>query len=310
MRPALPAQAARAASGCSLVTIPLRSCDIGYGTSAYGAAMLADPSSAKARVLVVEDEADLGRSLAYGLEATGYVVALAESGAEALRLASAFDPNVVLLDLMLPDMPGFDVCRQIRLRASERQPAIIILTACTQEADRVSGFEAGADDYVVKPFSVRELMLRIETRLKARQGATAARAASPSGSAPEPERRVVVGTLELDRDGHRLFVSGQEIRMSAQEMRLLLYLADPPGRMRTRRELLTEVWGYHPDVTSRTLDTHVKRIRDKLGHAGRFLQTQRGIGYRLADTQRRRAVARVQSPDAPAESASPDQFPG
>ena len=252
--------------------------------------MLTDPSPSKDRVLIIEDEADLSRSLAYSLEANGYLVAVADTGAEGMRLAFDFNADLVLLDLMLPDMPGFDVCRQIRLRMGERQPAIVILTARSDEADRVTGFELGADDYVAKPFSVRELILRLEVRLKARRALARPGRYSSQSSASQhasPSQRIVIGALEIDPASHRLFLSGHEIRMSAQEMRLLLYLADPPGRMRTRRELLTDVWGYNPEVSSRTLDTHIKRIRDKLGDAGKLLQTQRGIGYRLGDTRLR-----------------------
>ena len=252
--------------------------------------MLAAPSLGRTRVLIVEDEADLSRSLAYSLEANGYVVAVADSGSEGLRQAFDFNADAVLLDLMLPDIPGFQVCQQIRSRAGERQPVIVILTARTEDADRVAGFESGADDYVAKPFSVRELMLRLEVRLRARRNTTRPQHAahvSVEPPAPTPSRRVVIGVLEIDRDSHRLFLSGREIRMSAQEMRLLLYLSDPPGRMCTRRQLLTDVWGYNPDVSSRTLDTHIKRIRDKLGCASNLLQTQRGIGYRLGDSHHR-----------------------
>ena len=256
--------------------------------------MFATPSPGKARVLIVEDEADLSRSLAYSLEANGYLVASSETGTEGVRLTFGFDADLVLLDLMLPDMSGFDVCRLIRSRTGEKQPVIVILTARTEETDRVTGFEVGADDYVVKPFSVRELILRIDARLKTRRVPTRPERISPlspmSRPAP-PNQRIAVGALEIDRAAHRLFLSGREIRMSAQEMRLLLYLAAPPGRMRSRRELLTDVWGYSPEVSSRTLDTHIKRIRDKLGGAGNLLQTQRGIGYRLGDTQRSPAVA-------------------
>ena len=254
--------------------------------------MFAVVSHVKPRILVVEDEVDLSRSLSYSLEANGYVIAVADCGREALRLVGDYCPDLILLDIMLPDMSGFEVCRQIRHHEGE-QPAVIILTARTQETDRVAGFEVGADDYVVKPFSVRELMLRIEARLKARRNAGSG---SPAAALPAPEAqpRIVVGGVEIDRGGHRLLVSGQEIKMSPQEMRLLLYLADPPERMRTRRELLTEVWGYHPEVSSRTLDTHIKRIRDKLGSAGHVIQTVRGVGYRLGEARRRRAQAKAE----------------
>ena len=257
--------------------------------------MFAVASPVKPRILVVEDEVDLGRSLSYSLEANGYSIAVADCGREALRLVGDFSPDLVLLDIMLPDLSGFEVCRQIRSRGGE-QPAVIILTARAQETDRVAGFEVGADDYVVKPFSVRELMLRIEARLKARRNADSdsPTPAASTSSAVEADLRIVVGAVEIDRGGHRLLVSGQEIKMSPQEMRLLLYLANPPERMRTRRELLTEVWGYHPEVSSRTLDTHIKRIRDKLGPAGDVIQTVRGVGYRLGEARRRRNRAKAE----------------
>jgi two-component system phosphate regulon response regulator PhoB len=159
---------------------------------------------------------------------------------------------------------------------------VIMLTAKSQELNRVAGFEVGADDYVTKPFSIRELMLRIEARLKARRPAAEPAPGSKGAKNPEDEARVKVGPLEIDRAEHRVFVSGEEVRVSPLEMRLLLFLVRTPGKMRTRKELLTEVWGYHPEVSSRTLDTHVKRIRDKFGASGDLIQTVRGVGYRLA----------------------------
>ncbi|MGA7741739.1 MAG: response regulator transcription factor [Polyangia bacterium] len=232
------------------------------------------------RILVVEDEIDISTSLSYSLKATGYEVQVAERGEAALQLLATFCPDLVLLDVMLPDISGFDVCRRIRATTGGVQPAVIMLTAKSQELNRVAGFEVGADDYVTKPFSIRELVLRIDARLKARRPA-AEPVAAAQGQQAEQER-VKVGPLEIDRAEHRVFVSGEEIRVSALEMRLLLFLVKTPGKMRTRKELLTEVWGYHPEVSSRTLDTHVKRIRDKFGAAGDIIQTVRGVGYRLA----------------------------
>jgi two-component system phosphate regulon response regulator PhoB len=191
-----------------------------------------------------------------------------------------------LLDISLPDCSGFEVCRRIRASAVARQPAVVILTAKTGESDRVAGFEVGADDFVTKPFSLRELMLRIEVRLRARQGAELA--VSDEALVPEEtDERLTLGLLEIDRAGHRVLLSGEEISFSAQEMRLLAYMAGSPGKMHTRRELLTEVWGYRPDVSSRTLDTHVKRIRDKFGSMAWMVQTVHGVGYRLAKSQQR-----------------------
>jgi two-component system, OmpR family, phosphate regulon response regulator PhoB len=241
----------------------------------------------KQRVLVVEDEIDLSTSLSYALGAAGYEAQTADRGSVALAALESFRPDIVLLDLMLPDVSGLDVCRQLRKNGGISQPAVIIVSARAQEIDRVVGLEVGADDYVVKPFSVRELMLRVEARLKARKALMAA----STGTSYHLAGRSIDGTsesfllrnLRLDGIGHRLFVDHEEVHVSPLEMKLLMFLFQAPGRMRTRRELFTEVWQYAPDVSSRTIDTHVKRLRDKLGTAADLLQTIRGVGFRLAD---------------------------
>ncbi len=237
----------------------------------------------KDRVLVVEDEADLSGSLAFALRAKGYDVLVADRGESALVALESFRPDLVLLDLMLPDMSGIEICRHLRNSADRRQPSVIILSARTDEVDRVVGFEVGADDYVPKPFSLRELTLRVEARLRTRK------AMLEAGKAPATESRPEVGSvwrlrnLAVDEAAHRVFVDDKEIHLSALEMRLLLYLLRAPGKMRTRKELLTDVWGYHPEVTSRTVDSHIKRLRDKLGSASELLQTVRGVGFRMAE---------------------------
>jgi two-component system phosphate regulon response regulator PhoB len=170
------------------------------------------------------------------------------------------------------------------------QPAVIVVSARAQEIDRVVGLEVGADDYVVKPFSVRELMLRVEARLKTRRALldmTTAESESRAETSGDEEEQFILRNLRVDGRTYRLFVDDQEIHVSPLEMKLLLFLLRAPGHMRTRRELLTEVWGYHPDVTSRTVDTHIKRLRDKLGAATDLLQTIRGVGFRLADPAQR-----------------------
>ena len=231
------------------------------------------------RILVVEDEPDLRELLAYNLTAAGFTVQATETGTEGLEAVQRFAPDVVLLDLMLPDIPGTEVCRRIRGDTAARQPAVMMLTAKGEEIDRVVGFELGADDYVVKPFSVRELVLRVGAILRSRRPPAAAAAATP----PAPERRrYVVGPLELDVDGYHVFVNGQEVHVSTLEMRLLVYLVEHRGRVRSRENLLEDVWGYKPDVSTRTIDTHVKRLRDKLGDAGALVETVRGTGYRLS----------------------------
>jgi len=241
---------------------------------------------APVRILVVQDEPSLSSSLSYILEAAGYQVQLVGRGEEALRVFPDQRPDLVLLDIALPDLSGFEVCRQIRASAVTPQPAVVILTAQTSEGDRVAGFEVGADDFVTKPFSLRELMLRIEVRLRARQTAELPAVTDPPAR-DEPARRLAVGALEIDQAGHRVFLAGNEISFSAQEMRLLTYLASSRGKMCTRKELLTEVWGYQPEVSSRTLDTHIKRLRDKFGSMAWMIQTVHGVGYRLAEPQQR-----------------------
>ena len=234
----------------------------------------------KARVLLVEDEADLATSLSYNLEAAGYQVSSAMDGTAALRLATAQPPDIVLLDLMLPDISGLEVCRRIRASGQTPQPIVIMVTARGEEVDRVVGFEVGADDYLVKPFSVRELLLRMEARQRAQSVADEHEHVGTAGAAPG-KARITIGNLEVDSDSLQVFVNGSEVHVSALEMRLLLHLLAVPGKVRYRRELLTEVWGYHPEVSSRTLDTHVKRLRQKLGEVGAYIHTVRGVGYRI-----------------------------
>jgi len=249
--------------------------------------------AAERRVLVIEDEPDIRDLLSYNLQSGGFQVKTADTGTRGLALFETFGPDVILLDLMLPDVPGTEVCRRIRARTSGAQPAIIILTAKGEEIDRVVGFEVGADDYVVKPFSVRELLLRVNAVLRGRNAAAAAGTpARQPGSGPglpvtpgEPNRKkYTVGPLRVDVDGHYVFVKQNEIHVSAIEMRLLVYLISHRGRVRSREDLLEDVWGYKPGVSTRTVDTHVKRLRDKLGSAGGLIETVRGTGYRLADS--------------------------
>ncbi len=242
----------------------------------------------KHRALVIEDEADVRTLLAYNLEAAGYEVKAVGNSTEGLRDLAEWAPDVVVLDLMLPDISGIEVCRRIRWSGNRKQPVIVFVTARADEIDRVVSFEVGADDYVVKPFSVRELLLRIDVRLKARAAAAVAAEGQPertTGGAPAAEGPAVqrLGPLEINTASHRVYVNTQEVHLSALEMRLLAYFFQWRGQVRSRRQLLTEVWGYQADVNSRTVDAHVKRLRDKLNTAGALIQTVRGTGYRLTD---------------------------
>jgi len=241
-------------------------------------ALMESQASRRARLLIVEDEADLRRSLEYALKASGYDVRDANNGDSAFRVLKEFVPDLVLLDVMLPDISGLDICRRIHQMPEAQRAVVVILSARVEESDRVAGFEAGADDYVVKPFNVRELILRIEARLKTREPIVV----DEEHPRPGKPDDLTVGILSVDERAHRVLVNGREVHVSVMEMRLILHLMRAPGRMCTRRKLLTEVWGYHPEVSSRTVDTHVKRLRDKLGEAADLLQTVRGIGFRLA----------------------------
>jgi two-component system phosphate regulon response regulator PhoB len=223
-----------------------------------------------ARILVVEDEADLRDLLAYNLRAAGHEVTECGTGSAGLAAARQFRPELVLLDLMLPDVPGTEVCR--KLKAETPTLRVVMLTARGEEIDRVVGFELGADDYVVKPFSVRELMLRVGAVLR-------------RGTPEEPEEKpLVVGRLSFDRPRHRVLVDAKDVQLTALEFKLLGTLLSRRGRVQTRERLLEDVWEMSPEITTRTVDTHVKRLREKLGTAGEYVETVRGVGYRFAET--------------------------
>jgi two-component system phosphate regulon response regulator PhoB len=223
-------------------------------------------------VLVVDDEPDILDTLTYNLQQEGYRTRSARSGVEALRSARERPvPDLILLDLMLPDMSGTEICRQLRADEVTRGAPVVMLTAKDAEIDRVVGFEVGADDYVTKPFSVRELMLRIRAVLRRSRDIPSAPAA----------RKLTFGRLLVDSDAHQVWVDQQEVVLTALEFRLLTTLLDRKGRVQTRTTLLEDVWGIHADITTRTVDTHVKRLREKLGPAGDYVETIRGVGYRL-----------------------------
>jgi two-component system phosphate regulon response regulator PhoB len=191
-------------------------------------------------------------------------------GEEGLRLARAHRPDLVCLDLMLPDVSGLDVCKTLKQDPATKDIPILMLTAKGEEIDRVVGFELGADDYLVKPFSVRELLLRIQAILRR----TAAEPGTPS--------LIEFGTLRIDREAHRVWVARQEVQLTALEFKLLVTLHERRDRVQTREVLLDDVWGIQADITTRTVDTHVKRLREKLGSAGEYVETVRGVGYRFA----------------------------
>jgi two-component system phosphate regulon response regulator PhoB len=223
-------------------------------------------------ILIVEDERDLVATLEYALEKEGFRTRSAYTGRQALEIAASEPgPELVLLDLMLPDMSGTQVCQGLRTGERTKHLPVIMMTAKSEEVDRVVGFEVGADDYVVKPFSLRELMLRIRAVL--RRKAPAETASAPSS----------YGRLRVDMDGHRVWVDDAEVVLTALEFRLLTTLIARRGRVQTRDALLGDVWGVQPGLTTRTVDTHVRRLRKKLGEVADYVQTLRGVGYRFTD---------------------------
>ena len=222
-------------------------------------------------ILVIEDEPDLAELVRFHLSQAGFAVEVAHSGRAGLDAIRRARPALVLLDLMLPDLSGTDVCREVRADAKLRDLPILMLTARADEVDRVVGFEIGADDYVTKPFSPRELVLRVKAIL---------RRAEDEGQPAAVLRR---GTLQVDAERHRCSVVGAPVDLTAKEFRLLEVLMSRPGHVMTRQRLLDDVWGSDITVTERTIDTHLKRLREKLGAAGELIETVRGVGYRLAD---------------------------
>ncbi|HEU4615889.1 MAG TPA: response regulator transcription factor [Kofleriaceae bacterium] len=222
-------------------------------------------------VLVIEDEVDLATTLEYNLRSEGFKTRVAHSGREGLAAALADPvPDLIVLDLMLPDLGGTEICRRLREHDKTHDVPVIMCTAKGEEIDRVVGFEVGADDYVVKPYSVRELVLRIRAQLRHR--------AQRAEGEPALLR---FGRLELDRNAHRAWVDKSELALTALEFKLLYAFMSRRGRVQTRDALLSDVWGIDADVTTRTVDTHVKRLREKLGEAGAYIETLRGVGYRF-----------------------------
>jgi len=223
-----------------------------------------------AQILVVDDEPDILSVLVYHLSREGYRVTTAVNGQGALTSAEAEQPDLIILDLMLPGMDGYEVLQRLRGAESTSSMPVILLTARREEDERVKGFEVGADDYITKPFSARELTLRVEALLRRSK-------AEPVSAS----RRVTVGPVVLDREAHRVFSEGVEVDLTRLEYRLLEVLLERRGRVQTRRQLLQAVWDTNAAIETRTVDMHVARLRTKLGNAASLLETVRGIGYRF-----------------------------
>ncbi|HEY3285719.1 MAG TPA: response regulator [Gemmatimonadaceae bacterium] len=221
------------------------------------------------RILVVDDEPDIVALVVYHLAKEGYRVSSASSGSEALATARRERPALIVLDLMLPGLSGFDVLEQLRADVSTASIAVLMLTARREEPDRIKGLSLGADDYLTKPFSPQELVLRVKAILRR------------SAAAPAAADVLTIGAIAIDRAAHTVTVSGHDVELTPTEFKLLLLLAERRGRVQGRAQLLEHVWEAAPDIQTRTVDMHVQRLRTKLGAAGDLVDTVRGFGYRI-----------------------------
>lgn len=224
------------------------------------------------RILVVDDEVDVTELLGYHLRQRGYDVRMLNDPKLALETARQFRPDLIVLDIMMPGLNGIQVCRLIRADSSLKTVPIVFLSAKTEEGDRIEGFESGADDYVCKPFSPKELMFRITAVLK-------------RASDPEEAKILELNGIRMDVAHHRVEVASSEVELTATEFRLLKLLLEERGKVQTRETLLQKVWNYENDIETRTVDTHMRRLREKLGDEASWLETVRGVGYRLVEAR-------------------------
>jgi phosphate regulon transcriptional regulator PhoB len=224
------------------------------------------------KILIIDDEPDVADMVAMNLKSEGYKVLTSDNGESGLAKAKAESPNLIVLDLMLPKMSGLEVCKALKREAATAKIPIIMLTAKSDEVDRIVGLELGADDYVTKPFSPRELLLRIQSVLRRSQ------------IGGDKQERIKVGDLLLDHSRHEVTVKAVPIELTATEFRLLAILMERRGRVQTRDRLLNDVWGYESVIDTRTVDTHIRRLREKLGTLADYVETVRGVGYRMSET--------------------------
>jgi len=224
------------------------------------------------KILIVDDEPDVADLVAYHLKAKGYRVETVNNPTASIGMARTFLPDLVILDIMMPELNGIQVCRILRADPRLVRVPIIFLTAKAEEADRISGFEIGCDDYVCKPFSTKELVLRVQSVLR-----RAVEEPTPAA------RRLQVGQVVLDTERHEVTVLGRPIELTATEFKLLRLLMERRGRVQTREHLLINVWNYETEIETRTVDTHIRRLREKLGAEADWIETIRGVGYRVAE---------------------------
>jgi DNA-binding response OmpR family regulator len=223
------------------------------------------------KVLVVDDEPEAVELVEFNLRQGGFDVAVAADGAEALKKARGLMPSLIVLDLMLPEVDGLEVCKMLRRDSATAKVPIIMLTAKAAEIDRILGLELGADDYITKPFSPRELVLRVKRILQRGQ------------ASDQEQERLKFGELVIDGPRHLVTWRGKKVDLTATEFKLLMLLAQRRGRVQSRDQLLRDVWDYQSAIDTRTVDTHMRRLREKLGPASKFLDTVRGVGYRFVE---------------------------
>ncbi len=229
-------------------------------------------SSQSKKVLLVDDESDVTDLLAYNLKAKGFVVEAVNDPNRSVGVARTFMPDLVILDVMMPDLNGIQICRMLRADPKLKKVPVIFLTAKAEEGDRIQGLEVGADDYICKPFSTKELVLRVQSILR-----------RLNDGAPEVPRLLQIGGIALDTERHEVTISGEPVELTATEFKLLRLLMERRGRVQTREHLLINVWNYETEIETRTVDTHVRRLREKLGSEADWVETIRGVGYRMAE---------------------------
>ncbi|MEY4489182.1 MAG: hypothetical protein RIQ79_1690 [Verrucomicrobiota bacterium] len=224
------------------------------------------------KILVVDDEADVTDLLVYTFKAKGFVVEAVNDPSRSVGIARTFLPDLVILDVMMPDLSGIQICRMLRADPKLKKVPVIFLTAKAEESDRIQGLEIGADDYICKPFSTKELVLRVQTILRRFNEGVA-----------EVPRLITIGQIVLDGERHIVSVAGEVVDLTATEFKLLRLLMERRGRVQTREHLLINVWNYETEIETRTVDTHVRRLREKLAGEADWIETIRGVGYRFAE---------------------------
>jgi two-component system phosphate regulon response regulator PhoB len=224
-------------------------------------------------ILIVEDEKDISNLISHNLKKAGFRVIPAFNGTAALSKAKEYLPDLILLDLLLPDLEGTEVYKLLKQNPKTKGIPVIMVTAKGEEVDRIVGLELGADDYITKPFSVRELVLRVKAVLKRTRG-----------EKEEKKEIIKAGDIAIDKQGYKAWVGKEEVSLTATEFKLLLELMENPGKVMTRDTLLNNVWGYSYEGYARTVDTHIRRLREKLGKAGEYIETLRGIGYSFRES--------------------------